>query len=164
GGGAMGMIGKFAALPPDTFAALRADPDALDEYLYPEDGDDRDQSHPECDCLDVGKLWHGMHFLLTGAAWEAEPPLGLAVLDGEECGKDTGYGPPRWLDVDQVREIATALDGFSVEGALAKYSPADLDAAKVYTTNWRENPERMQEAAEWLGYLTAFYREAAEQG
>jgi hypothetical protein len=160
----MGMIGKFAALPPDTFAALGADPDALDEYLYPEDGDDPDQSHPECDFLDVGKLWHGMHFLLTGAEWDAELSLGLAILGGAECGKDTGYGPPRFLGVEEVREVASALGRFSAEAAAGKYSPGDLDSAKVYPRNWREVPSRLQEAAEWVGYLAAFYREAAEQG
>jgi Domain of unknown function (DUF1877) len=160
----MGMIGKFVALPPETFASLRNDPAALDAYLYSEDGDDPDQVHPECDFLEVSKLWHGMHFLLTGAAGGAEPPLGLAVLGGEECGNDTGYGPPRCLDAAQVRTVAAALDRFSVEGAVAKYSPADLDAAKVYSPNWRKNPERMQEAADWLGCLADFYREAAEQG
>jgi hypothetical protein len=160
----MGMIGKFAALPPDTFAALRADPDALDAYLYSEDGDDPDLAHPECDFLDVGKLWHGLHFVLTGAEGEADPPLGLAVLGGEECGKDTGYGRPRFLSADQVRAVATALDRPSVEAALAGYLPADLDAAKIYPRDWRANPERMRELAEWLGYLVAFYREAAEQG
>ena len=104
----MSMIGKFAALPPDTFAALRTDPQALDDYLYPESGDYPDDVHPECDFLPVEKAWHGLHFVLTGTAWGTVAPLGLAVLGGEECGQDTGYGPPRYLDVPQVREVAEA--------------------------------------------------------
>jgi hypothetical protein len=35
--------------------------------------------------------------------------------------------------VDQAREVAAGLGGFSGEGALAEDTPADLDAAKVYT-------------------------------
>lgn len=42
-----------------------------DDYLYPENCDYPDDIHPECDFLEVGKLWHGMHFLLTGTAWDA---------------------------------------------------------------------------------------------
>jgi hypothetical protein len=156
------MIGKFAALPPDTFAALRADSDALDEFLDAVEGPER--SHPGCDVLDVGKLWHGMHFLLTGAAWEADPPLGLAVLGGQECGKDTGYGRPRFLEVDQVREVASALARFSAGSAAAEYSPGAFDAAGVYPRNWRAVPSRVRQAVKWLDDLAAFYREAAARG
>ena len=160
----MGMTGKFVALPTEVFSALRSDPAALDEYLYPEDGDDPDQVHSECDFFDVQKLWHGIHFLLTGTPSEAPPPLGLVVLGGQECGADTGYGPPRFLEPRQVREVATALDHFPVDDVAAKYRPADLDAVKVYPSNWVQVPGRLREAVGALKDVIAFYREAAEQG
>lgn len=158
----MSMIGKFAALPPDTFNAL-GDPQTLMDYLYPEDGDYPDSCHPECDFLQVGKAWHGMHFVLTGTPWETDPPLGLAVLGGEECGSDTGYGPPRYLGVAQVREVAAALGGLSVEDAVGRYTPADLDGAEIYPQYWTDG-DRLGWVAESLGRLIAFYQEAAERG
>ena len=159
----MSMIGKFAALPLDTFAALRTNPTALEEYLYPDSGDYPDDLHPECDFLCVGKAWHGMHFLLTGTAWSTEPPLGIAVLGGKECGKDTGYGPLRYLEVNEVREVASALADFSIEQAAVTFAPADLDDAEIYPSNWEEEPG-LSWVVEWLGYLVAFYRDAASQG
>ena len=66
----MGMIGKFAAVPPGRFRSLRRDPAALDAYQYPESGDYPDDVHPDCDFLCVEKLWHALHFVLTGSAWE----------------------------------------------------------------------------------------------
>src|SRR5262249_14901755 len=149
---AMSMLGMFAAIPPDTFASLREDPAALEAYLSPEDGDYPDAVHPECDHLDVSKAWHGMHFLLTGTAWEPKPLLGLAVLGGEECGEDTGYGPPRFLDVGQVREVAAALARFSIDKAVAKHSLADLDDAEIYPSNWQDDsPGRVEWLVESLG-------------
>jgi hypothetical protein len=161
----MGMIGKFVALPAERFSVLRTDRQALDDYLYPESGDYPDEVHPECDFLYVEKAWHGMHFVLTGTAWGTKPPLGLAVLGGKKCGRDTGYGRPRYLDVNQVREVARALEGLSVEEAIGKYTPEDLEEAEIYPRNWGERgADRLGWVAECLGYLVAFYRDAAAQG
>ena len=79
-------------------------------------------------------------------------------------GKDRGYGPPRSLGVEVVREVASALKRFPAESAAARYRPGDLDAAQVYPRNWRAVPGRLREAVEGLGHLAAFYRAAAERG
>jgi len=45
--------------------------------------------------LDLDKAWGGLHFLLTGTAWEGEPPHSF-LLDGDTVGDiDVGYGPAR---------------------------------------------------------------------
>jgi hypothetical protein len=36
----MGMVGCFAAVSPETLKRLRSDPEAIEEYLYPNDGED----------------------------------------------------------------------------------------------------------------------------
>jgi hypothetical protein len=160
----MSMIGKFAALPADRFALLRTDPSALDDYLFPDTGDYPDAVHSECDFLDVGKAWHGLHYLIAGTAWDTDGPLGLAVLGGEECGLDTGYGRPHCLDVSQVQAVAAALAAFALSEALARFSLAALDEAEIYPGYWQEEADRVEWVVGELGYLTAFYRGAAAQG
>ena len=48
--------------------------------------------------FDLDKAWHGIHFLLTGSAWETTPGAGESVLGGDPVGPDRGYGPARLLD------------------------------------------------------------------
>ena len=40
--------------------------------------------------VDLDKAWHGVHYLLTGTAWEGEPPLNFVV----EGGADLDYDGP----------------------------------------------------------------------
>jgi len=53
-------------------------------------------------------LQHGIHFLLTGTAWEGDFPLAFIVRGGREVG-DVGYGPARIFTSDEVQAIANAL-------------------------------------------------------
>jgi hypothetical protein len=48
-------------------------------------GDDEDIEDPHAD-LDVDKAWHGIHYLLTGTAWEGDPPLDFIVKGGSQVG------------------------------------------------------------------------------
>lgn len=61
------------------------------------------------DILTIGKAWCELHAALGGATFEAGPPPTNAVFGGTEIGENTGYGRPRFLDVNEVRETATAL-------------------------------------------------------
>ena len=47
------------------------------------------------DELEVDKAWHGLHFLLTGSAWEGSFSWIPVVAGGSEVGDNLGYGP-RW--------------------------------------------------------------------
>src|SRR5829696_7547426 len=39
------------------------------------------------------KSWHGLHFLLTGTAWEGEPPLNFLLAGGREIDIGLGLSP-----------------------------------------------------------------------
>jgi len=67
---------------------LRKEPDAIEEFLYPDDGDGEPPNY-----VDVDKAWHGIHYLLTGQAEGGPRPLSLAVLGGGDFGTEDGYGP-----------------------------------------------------------------------
>ena len=88
----MGMVGCFAAVSSETLQRLRADPESIDEYLNPNDGEDEPPNYVEVD-----KAWHGIHYLLTGQSQGGPEPLALAVLGGEEFGPEVGYGSARFL-------------------------------------------------------------------
>tara|TARA_R110002096_G_C14560132_1_gene719860 strand:+ start:325 stop:819 length:495 start_codon:yes stop_codon:yes gene_type:complete len=63
---------------------------------------DRDRS----DSLD--KVWHVIHYALTGLAWPSQPsPLSFLVNGGVECGNDQGYGSPRLFSPREVARIVT---------------------------------------------------------
>jgi hypothetical protein len=113
--------------------------------------------------LDIEKAWHGVHWLLCGIPLEAPPPLGDAVLGGEEVGEDVGYGPARVLDPARVAAVATALRAMSADELAGRFDAVRLDADGVYPAGWSEHGRR-----EWLreeySRLRTFYLEAAGEG
>ena len=44
---------------------------------------------------DFEKSWHGIHYLLTGTAWEGDPPLNFLLAGGRELDIELGTAPPR---------------------------------------------------------------------
>ena len=65
--------------------ALRAAPESLEPFLEDEEdfGDAKGAAFLE---LDIGEAWHGLQYLLTGTAWEGQPPLDFLVPGGDEVG------------------------------------------------------------------------------
>lgn len=114
------------------------------------------------DLLDLGKEWHGIHFLLCGSAAEAGPPLGNAILGGTEIGKDRGYGPARYLDVPVGKEVADALARISVEDFESRYDSAVLETNQIYPGGWSD-PSMMGLLSNGYAGLRAFYALAAER-
>jgi Domain of unknown function (DUF1877) len=52
---------------------------------------------------DLDKAWHGIHYLLTGTAWEGEPPLDFLVRGGRTVGTiEVGYSPARVLTAEET--------------------------------------------------------------
>src|SRR5688572_4637046 len=102
----MSMIGNFLLVSDDELSKLLASP-TLVHGLIDSAYEDR-----RSDFVDVDKAWHCLHFLLTGTAWEGDPPLNFIVAGGSEVGdEDVGYGPARGFSSPEVRAIADALDG-----------------------------------------------------
>lgn len=154
----MGMSGCFAAVDASTLERLRASPDQLEDFLYPDDGD----SEPE-NSVCVDKAWHGIHYLLAGDVDHVDAPAGWAVMGGREIGEDMGYGPARWLDPDQVRRVAEALpdvDEFSV-----RFDPEAMTRNGVYPdVIWLRDADSLDYLVENYEPLLTFYRDAAARG
>src|SRR6202008_4312926 len=59
--------------------------------------------------LSLEKAWHGVHYVLSGAAEPGPELRSQPVLGGVELGDDpegfSGYGPARYFRAAQVREL-----------------------------------------------------------
>jgi len=157
----MGMVGCFAAVSPETLRELKDSPEDIEEYLYPNDGEDEPPNY-----IDVDKAWHGIHFMLTGSADGGEEPLSLAVLGGEEVGEDMGYGPARLLTPQQVQAVSVALTTLGEDGFRSRFAPQKMETAGVYPdVIWvRDGQEALDYVLENYQQLVAFYADAAARG
>lgn len=157
----MGMVGCFSALPETRLADLRRDPDSIEEYLYPDDG----ESDPPY-YVDVDKAWHGIHYLLTGAADGGVRPLSLAIVGGEEFGPEIGYGPARFLTSTEVAAVSEALQALTIDALCKRFDPQDMAAKSIYPdVIWvRDGREALDYVLDGYQQLAVFYRDAAPPG
>lgn len=100
----MTMVGRI--LGSADLARIGSEPEAANELVWRED---ERSDQPSTDWVDLDKAWHGVHFLLTGSAYDVTGTLGAAVMGGRPVGEDDGYGPPRLLEQPEVAEVAEAL-------------------------------------------------------
>ena len=84
------MNGTFRALPDEELSALRADPSRVEQLLYASFFGGSSNGHDE---LEVDKAWHGLHFLLTGTAWEGDFPLNFIVSGGRRSATTSATVP-----------------------------------------------------------------------
>lgn len=185
------MIGHLARVTEAQLSVLQADPSMTPAFLY---GGARAgaepavpglfarllgaRAHPpaparavlaESDDLDLDKAWHGLHYLLTGTAWEGEFPASFLVSGGMPLGEeDVGYGPARAFAPEEVRAIADFLDGMDETALRARYVPAELAEAEIYPdVIWTRDEEAETNWEYLLDAFTrsrAFVREAADRG
>jgi hypothetical protein len=145
------MIFKGRRLTSEQAADLAADPSQAVSLLDRED-----------DVLDLDKAWHGIHFLLTGSAWETSPGAGEAVLGGDPIGDDLGYGPARLLSAERVQLVAAGLRDVTPDDLRARFDVAALLAEAIYPQVWDDEDFAIYLLPNFLG-LQAFYVAAADE-
>jgi hypothetical protein len=113
--------------------------------------------------LSLHKSWHCLHFVLTGASWDAaEPPLGNAIMGGVEIPdrqNAMGYGPARYLTPSQVREVAIELVKFPIQEKAEAFDPEIAEEKKVYVPDHDK-----EELIYYFDLLRDFYQAAAAKG
>jgi hypothetical protein len=119
-------------------------------------------AHEEIDdkWLELGKTWHLLHFLLTGSADSAPPPLGNAILGGTPIGADVGYGPARFLTPRQVAEVAEALAAIDPAELARRFDPAAIHRANIYSYGGIDKDDYLSSC----GALVEYYADAARNG
>jgi hypothetical protein len=146
---AMSMIGNFRRASDEKIQSLLREPETIEEYLD-DDGGDGDDTHD----LRIDKAWHGIHYLLTGTAWEGTPPLDFIAKGGREVGDvDLGYGPARAFSSAEVRAIASALLPITRAELEKRFDPAAMLELDIYPTIW----DRPREKDDTLEYLLVYY-------
>ena len=148
------MIWRAVAVDAAQFAQVEKNPDLLAQMLFSKG----DQT------ISLDKDWHGIHYLLTGTAWDVKGDAGQAILGGEEFGEDMGYGPAHVLTAAQVKAIAAALAKTSPESLAARHDADAMMKLDIYPTVWnQEGPRALASLLRSYGELVAFYRRAADK-
>ncbi len=161
----MSMMAYLQSISPHLIEAVQANPELLSPLLE-QDSDVSNNDLAELadaseSALEIGKDWHGIHFLLTDQAWDTPGVLGQVVLGGTEIGEDLGYGPARLLTPEQVKEIAQALATLAPGFLQAKFDPDQMNAADIYP-GWEEADG--DSLFQSFQALTTYYQAAAEGG
>jgi hypothetical protein len=98
------------------------------------------------------KAWHGLHYLLTGTAWEAEGPTAFIAAGGREiAGSEGGYGAARTFTPKETQQIDAALSQISDDQLWARFDADTMTAEGVYPVIWDEPEEDLKE--EYLFYF-----------
>lgn len=132
----------------------------IEKFAY---GEEEDPRTPDPH-FDIDKTWQIIHFLLTGDSYEGSPPernviFGKSILSDEV---DIGYGPARFLNVIEVKEVHRFLQGLSADELWGRF---DLDAirkANVYPENWTGDEEDREYLTDYYLNLVDFYARASE--
>jgi Domain of unknown function (DUF1877) len=185
----MSMIGNFRSLSDEDVRALLEQPSRVEQLLYgehafpgtngevvslfghgltpPSEADGWEQAG-DGDELDVDKAWHGIHFLLTGTAWEGSFPLNFIVSGGKEVGDvDVGYGPARALMSEDVRRLNAALEPLTSEELKRRFDSEQMTRLQIYPEIWDRDPEEDDSLAYLIEYYTDlrdFVRRTAQRG
>ena len=158
----MSMNGNFKALSDEELDTLLAEPSRVEQLLYASFFGGSSNGH---DDLEIDKAWHGIHFLLTGTAWESSLPLGFIVAGGEEVGDDLGYGPARALRSEDVLKIETALEPLTTEELRRRFDADRMTELEIYPFGWSHDPDgELEYRLEFYAELRAVVRRTAERG
>src|SRR3712207_3831611 len=106
-GNTMSMICNLRQVEEAEIEELLANPEHIGDFLYGDVDDEHEYEDIEREGeIDLDKAWHGIHFLLTGTAWEGQEPLCYLLVGGEYIGdEDVGYGPARVLRPHEVADF-----------------------------------------------------------
>ncbi|MDO4645416.1 MAG: YfbM family protein [Propionibacteriaceae bacterium] len=157
----MGVYGVYTAVDDETFKQISF----LNKEKLPVQIAELEKKDDVPSC-DLGKLWDGLHYLLTGIRTQdavdeglhSEVILGIKPL---KIGYDFASGIPA---ADVVR-IADAIELVDINALIRAADFQAFEAAGVYPAIWDEDPELLRD--ELTGYfhqLRDFYRQARDRG
>ena len=90
---------------------------------------------------DLGKMWDGLHFILTGVSATAPlagNPLSEAVVGTAMFSEASYIDSLSYIYPDRVEEISGALERFDIGQALSDFSPRTFAQNEIYPDIWQE--------------------------
>lgn len=162
----MGMNLYIAALDADESAAIasgRLDPTVVAERTHAAIWNPSgDSSRRVCS---MGKLWHAVHFVLTGSAWETSMGIGELILGGEPVGDDLGYGPARFHAATKVAKFDDGLAALPDSELRDRFSTSAMADAAVMPNLWDEPEDELwNEVQGYVQELRPFLAQARADG
>jgi hypothetical protein len=149
----MGMTASLYAVGEQQIDTLRSDP-AQAFTLFSAGGP----------AVHLDKAWHGIHYLLTGTAWEGDEPLNFLLHGGEPLGDEEGDElVPRVFDAAEVHRLDAALAPLDADQLRRRYDPRAMKALDIYPDIWDEK-EALPFCLERFGALKDFVAEMAQEG
>jgi hypothetical protein len=112
---------------------------------------------------DFEKSWQGLHYLLTGTAWEGEPPLNFLMGGGRELELIDGETPLLTHSSADTRRIADALTQLSDEEVRRRVDPAEMNRLEIYPGIW-DDPEHAEYLLEEVRRLRETVSAVASKG
>jgi hypothetical protein len=154
----MSMIGNYVRVTEDVLNELLDGPEGLSSIIYPEDETSEwVERRP-----DIDKSWHIIHFLLNGKPWDGVVPFMFVVLGGDTVSaEDVGYGPARFIDPAQVKQVASALQTVSSQDLLQRWDQEAIDHAEIYPEGWTRSAEEFEYIGGNYEELRKFFLAAA---
>jgi Domain of unknown function (DUF1877) len=95
---------------------------------------------------DLDKAWHGIHYLLTGTAWEGDPPLNFLLVGGRDV---DDFETAHTFTAAETRDIAAALARVDDGELRRRFAPAEMMRLEIYPEIWDRDPAKEDP----LGYL-----------
>lgn len=150
----MSMIGNFLQITPEQLREVIEDPSIVESLIDPESD--------SAEAIDVDKAWHAIHYLLTRSAWKVEGSLANAVLGGIEIGDDIGYGPAKYITVDEVKDVAAKLP--TRESLKMSFDAKAMTSEQIYPEIWDEGEDALDYVIEYYDLMKSYYLDAASRG
>lgn len=99
---------------------------------------------------DLDKAWHGIHYLLTGTAWEGDPPLNFLLVGGRDV---EDFESAHTFTAAETRNIAAALARVDEAELRRRFAPAEMMRLEIYPEIWDRDPAD----DDTLGYLLEMF-------
>lgn len=157
----MPMIACYRRISVSMLQFLTAAPGLVEAVAFPPDDVGANLGAE----MEIGEAWQAVNFLLTGDPWEADRPLGNAVLGGQPMGDfDPGYGPVRSLTPEEVFDTAISLAALSCEELVSRFDVEAFRDAEIYPEGWTGSPADRDFIAAAYEKLVDFFQTAAREG
>lgn len=110
---------------------------------------------------DLDKVWHGLHWIFTGTAYEGTEPLCYLCHKGLVLGQFRD-SEVRGISSKQLAAFEAALEPFDEAELRRRYDGAAMAAADIYlSVMWqRDTEEGIESLSHWLAKLKVFLKEA----
>ncbi|MBR7793920.1 YfbM family protein [Undibacterium sp. FT147W] len=157
----MGMTCFYLTLTQEKLDDLKQHPGKVRHVIFAKNG-----SSDDAELFDLEQAWHGIQYLLNGATFGGDEPLGWAVFGDQEISHDLGKGPARCLTAQQVAAVSAALQELPASTLAQRFDAAKMEKAQVYPEGmWiTDGAQALHYLLEHYSHLQHFYANAAADG